>query len=61
MTKWLIFSNKKSSCIEELLKEEREKANLTQAEMAEKTGTKKVTFRELKMAEPTFSYQPYIS
>ena len=25
----------------ELLKEEREKANLTQAEMAEKTGTKK--------------------
>lgn len=41
----------------EILKEEREKANLTQAEMAEKTGTKKPIFQELKMAEPIFNYQ----
>ena len=41
----------------EILKEEREKANLTQAEMAEKTGTKKPIFQELKMAGPIFNYQ----
>lgn len=40
----------------ELLKQEREKANLTQAEIAEKTGTKKVTFHGLKTGKPTFNY-----
>ena len=44
----------------ELLKEEREKANLTQAEMAKKTGTKKVISQELKTEEPTFNYLLYI-
>lgn len=43
--------------IGELLKEERSKANLTQQALAEKTGTKKVTFQEFKMVEQTTNYQ----
>lgn len=45
--------------IGELLKEERAKANLTQEALAERTGTKKATFQELKMAEQTFNFQLY--
>jgi hypothetical protein len=33
-----------------MLKEERVEAKLTQEELAEKTGTKKVTFQELNVA-----------
>ncbi len=49
-------SKAKAFVIGELLKAERNKANLTQEALAEKIGTKKVTFQELKTAEQTFNY-----
>jgi len=45
--------------IGELLKEERAKAHLTQAEMAEKREQKKAIFQELKMDMQIFGYPHY--
>ena len=42
-------------CLTQTLKEERKRAGLTQQELAEKIGTKKITFPELKMAKLIFN------
>ena len=42
-------------CLAQTLKEERKRAGLTQQELAEKIGTKKITFPELKMAKLIFN------
>ena len=43
--------------ISEMLKDARKEAKITQEQLAEKTGTKKVTFRELKTEEEIFNFQ----
>ena len=45
--------------ISEMLKEARKEAKITQEQLAEKTGTKKALFQELKMDEEIISYLPY--
>jgi len=49
----------KAFSIGEIIKEERLLAHLTQEQLAEKTGTKKVSYPKLKMAIATFSFQHF--
>ena len=49
----------KAFAIGEVIKEERHLAHLTQEQLAEKTGTKKVSFPELKTVTATYNFQPY--
>ena len=43
--------------ISEMLKEARKEANLTQEELAVRSGTKKVIFQKLRMQKGIFNYQ----
>lgn len=45
--------------ISETLKDARREANLTQEQLAEKVGTKKVIFHALKTVNVTFSFQHF--
>lgn len=49
----------KAFAIGEIIKEERRLASMTQEQLAEKTGTKKVLFQELKMDTATSNFPPY--
>ncbi len=49
----------KAFAIGEVIREERRLASMTQEQLAEKTGTKKSLFQELKMATVIFNFQHF--
>lgn len=44
--------------VSEMLKSARKEANMTQEELAEKAGTKKATFLDLRMQKEISNFQP---
>ena len=53
----LFESRAQAFCLAEQLKEERRKAGLTQEELANRIGTKKVIFHVSKTDIPTYNFQ----
>ena len=59
--KWVDNTNSLAFRLGVMLKEARKEANLTQDELAQKTGTKKVIYLELKEDLATFRFLPTTS
>ncbi len=55
-TRTAFESKAQAFVIGELLKDERQKANLTQEALAKKRGLRKATFQEWKTDMPTFNF-----